>query len=109
MTEEQLSKFLQLVASDANLKSRLEKALDAESVSQLAAEAGITIPAETLANITKTDSSNISEKELESVSGGTVGDIVDTAIKLNNEAPTIAVGLCLMKKGASYIDGFLNG
>ncbi len=69
MSEEQLKAFLEKVKAEASLQARLNAAGDADAVAAIAKEAGFSISAD---DITKVQS-EISEEELEGVSGGKEG------------------------------------
>ena len=69
MSEEQLKSFLEKVKTDTSLQQRLKAAADADAVVSIAKEAGFSISADDL----KKAQSEISEEELEGVSGGTGG------------------------------------
>ena len=66
MSEEQLKAFLEKVKGDTTLQDKLKAAADVEGVIAIAKEAGFMISADEL----KKAQSEISEDELESVSGG---------------------------------------
>ena len=68
MSEEHLKAFLEAVKTDAGLQEKLKAATDADSAVAIAKAAGFVISAEEL----KQAQVEVSEKELESVSGGTV-------------------------------------
>ena len=67
MSEEQLKAFLEKVKGDASLQEKLKAAVNANAVSAIAKEAGFNISADA---ITKSQS-ELSEKDLEGVAGGT--------------------------------------
>ena len=67
MSEEQLKAFLEAVKADAGLQEKLNASVDADAVVAIAKEAGYVISAEDL----QRSQAEISEEELESVSGGT--------------------------------------
>jgi len=69
MSEEQLKAFMVSVKADACLQDKLKMAEDADAVVAIAKAAGFEISAEELKRV----QSEISEEELESVSGGTGG------------------------------------
>ena len=77
MSEEQLKAFLEKAKSDTGLQEQLKVAANADAVVAIAKAAGFLISADNL----KEQAQELSEQELESVSGGT--------------GPTIA--LCLSK------------
>ena len=66
MSEEQLKAFLEAVKADAGLQEKLNSAGDADDVVAIAKAAGFLISAEDL----QRSQEEISEEELESVSGG---------------------------------------
>ena len=68
MSEEQLKAFLEKVKADTSLKEQLKAASDADGVVAIAKEAGFKISAEDLKN-TEVE---LSEEELEGVTGGTI-------------------------------------
>ena len=65
MSEEQLKAFLEKVKADTSLQEKL-KAADADAVAAIAKEAGFSISADDLKA-----QSELSDKELEGVAGGT--------------------------------------
>ena len=69
MSEEQLKAFLEKVKGDTSLQERLEAAGDADAVVAIAKAAGFVISAEELKKASSS-SREISEEELEGVSGG---------------------------------------
>ena len=68
MSEEQLKAFLEKVQGDTSLQEKLKAAADANAVTAIAKEAGFIISAD---DLTKAQS-ELSERELEGVVGGTV-------------------------------------
>ena len=66
MSEEQLKAFLEKVKGDTSLQEKLKAAADANAVTAIAKEAGFSISADDLTNA----QSELSEEELEDVSGG---------------------------------------
>ena len=77
MSEEQLKAFLEKVKGDTNLQEKLKSASDADGVVAIAKAAGFMISAEEL----KKAQSEISEEELESVAGGGMVCIANSAIQ----------------------------
>ena len=69
MSEEQLKAFLEAVKADEGLQEKLKAAGDADAVIAIAKAAGFAISADEL----KKAQSEISEEELEGVTGGTLG------------------------------------
>ena len=69
MSEEQLKAFLEKVQVDTSLQEKLKAAVDANSVAAIAKEAGFMISAD---DLKKDQAIEISEEELEGVTGGTV-------------------------------------
>ena len=67
MSEEQLKAFLEAVKADAGLQEKLKAAGDADAVVAIAKAAGFLISAEELQRA----QAEISEEELEAVTGGT--------------------------------------
>ena len=67
MSEQQLKAFLEKVKSDTSLQEKLKAAPDFYAVTAIAKEAGFSISADDLEN----SQSEISEEELEGVTGGT--------------------------------------
>ena len=67
MSEEQLKAFLEKVISDTSLLEKLKGAVDANAALSIAKEAGFIISAVDLKNA----QSELSDTELESVTGGT--------------------------------------
>ena len=68
MTEEQLKAFLKKVIVDSSLQEKLKAAADSDAVALIANEAGFSFSADDLKNA-QSDLSELSEKELEGVSG----------------------------------------
>ena len=68
MSEEQLKAFLKKVIVDSSLQEKLKAAADSDAVALIANEAGFSISANDLKNA-QSDLSELSEKELEGVSG----------------------------------------
>ena len=68
MSEEQLKAFLEKVKDDTSLQEKLKAAADANAVAAIAKQAGFIISAD---DLTKAKS-ELSEKELEGVAGGTI-------------------------------------
>ena len=68
MSEEQLKAFLKKVKVDSSLQEKLKAAADYDAVALIANEAGFSISANDLKNA-QSDLSELSEKELEGVSG----------------------------------------
>ena len=66
MSEEQLKAFLEAVQADAGLQEQLKAAADADAVVAIAKAAGFLISAEELQRAQE----EVSEEELENVSGG---------------------------------------
>ncbi len=71
MSEEQLKAFMEAVKADAGLQEKLKAAGDADAVVAIAQAAGFAISAEEL----KRAQGEVSEEELEVVSGGGEGQI----------------------------------
>ena len=67
MSEEQLKSFLEKVKADTSLQEKLKAAADDDAALAIAKEAGFMISAEDLKNA----QSEVSEEELEGVTGGT--------------------------------------
>ena len=67
MSEDQLKAFLEKVKADTSLQEKLKGAADADAALAIAKEAGFSISADDLKNA---QSIEISEEELEGVSGG---------------------------------------
>jgi len=67
MSEEQLKAFLEKLKGDTSLQEKLKAAADTDAVVAIAKEAGFSISADDL----KSAQSEISDKELEGVAGGT--------------------------------------
>ena len=70
MSEEQLKAFLEKVQGDSSLQEKLKAAADADAVAAIAKEAGFSIPAN---DLSKSQSAELSDKELEGVAGGLIG------------------------------------
>ena len=71
MSEEQLKAFLEKVKADTSLQEKLKAAADADAVTAIAKEAGFNVSAD---DLTKAQS-ELSDEELEAVSGGTLGPL----------------------------------
>ncbi len=67
MSEEQLKAFLEKLQGDTSLQEKLKAAADANAIAAIAKEAGFSISAD---DLTKAQS-ELSERELEGVAGGT--------------------------------------
>ena len=76
MSEEQLNAFLEKVKADTSLQSKLKAAKDTDAVVAIAKAAGFLVSAEEL--LKKAQTAEISNAELEAVSGGG-----DTIAKIN--------------------------
>ena len=70
MSEEQLKAFLSKVQDDTSLQERLKAAADADAVSAIAKEAGFSISADDLKNAQSDLILELSDEELEGVTGG---------------------------------------
>ncbi|WP_114991464.1 Nif11-like leader peptide family natural product precursor [Synechococcus sp. UW179A] len=66
MSEEQLKAFLEKVKGDTSLQEKLKRAVDTNTVAEIAKNAGFTISADDL----KQAQSKVSDEELEGASGG---------------------------------------
>ena len=66
MPKEQLKAFLEKVKADTSLQEKLKAAADSDAVVAIAKEAGSSLAAEDLKNA----QSELSEEELEGISGG---------------------------------------
>ena len=73
MSKEQLKAFLDKVKGDTSLQEKLKAASDADAVVSIAKEEGFSISVDDLKNA---QSREISEEELEGVSGGVGGHTV---------------------------------
>jgi len=78
MSEEQLKAFMEAVEADAGLQEKLNAAADAEAVVGIAEEAGFLISADLVQGFPDLGS-EISEEELESVAGGLMSLMCDSA------------------------------
>ena len=88
MSEEQLKAFLEKVKADTSLQEKLKAAADSDAVVAIAKEAGFMICADDLTQA----QSELSEEELEGVSGG--GGIVVLGMKLSWWNCTESVCVC---------------
>jgi predicted ribosomally synthesized peptide with nif11-like leader len=70
MSEEQLKAFLEAVKADAGLQEKLKAAKDADAVVTIAKAAGFVISADELQKAQAAQSYELSDEELEGVSGG---------------------------------------
>jgi bacteriocin propeptide, TIGR03798 family len=68
MSEEQLKAFLEAVKADAGLQEKMKAASDPDAVVEIAKAAGYAISVDEI----KKSQAEISEEELEGVSGGTI-------------------------------------
>ena len=66
MSEEQLKAFLEKVKADTSLQEKLNEAADADTVVEIAKEAGFSITAEDMQSSTV----ELSDEELEGAAGG---------------------------------------
>ena len=69
MSEEQLKAFLEKVKADTSLQEKVKAASDADGFAAIAKEAGFKISAE---DLKKAQLTELSEEELEGVTGGTI-------------------------------------
>ncbi len=71
MTEEQLKAFLSKVQADTSIKERIEAAINADAIVEIAKELGFSISTESLKDCAEQvkSQSSLSEEELENVSG----------------------------------------
>jgi predicted ribosomally synthesized peptide with nif11-like leader len=69
MSEEQLNAFLEKVKADTSLQEKLNGAADADTVVEIAKEAGFAITAEDIQS-TQSATIELSDEELEAASGG---------------------------------------
>ena len=69
MSEEQLKAFLEKVKGDTSLQEKLNGAADADTVVEIAKEAGFSINAEDIQPM-KSATVELSDEELESAAGG---------------------------------------
>jgi predicted ribosomally synthesized peptide with nif11-like leader len=70
MSEEQFKAFQEAVQADAGLQEKLKTAGDADSVVAIAKAAGFVISAEELEAAASAQVGNLSDEDLESVTGG---------------------------------------
>ena len=68
MSEEQLKAFLEKVQGDTSLQEKLKAAANSDAVLAIAKDAGFMISADDLTQV----QSELSDEELEGVSGGTI-------------------------------------
>jgi len=76
MSEEQLKAFLEAVKADAGLQEKLKAAADADAVVAIAKEVGFMIFADELLERAQAVGEELSDEELEGVTGGTVGLLI---------------------------------
>ena len=88
MSEEQLKAFLEKVKADTSLQDRLKAAKSQDEVVSIAKERGHNFGTEHI--------SQLSEKELESVSGGTITPIV-TAQMVSKQFHTLSIEIEISK------------
>ena len=69
MSEEQLKAFLENVKGDTSLQEKLKEAADADTVVEIAKEAGFAISAEDIQSM-QSATVELSDHELEQVAGG---------------------------------------
>ena len=72
MSEEQLKAFLDAVKADEGLQEKLKAASNADAVEAIAMGAGFVISAEELKKAKESPQAELSNEELEGVSGGTL-------------------------------------
>ena len=84
MSEEQLKAFIEKVKADTTLQEKLKVAADADAALAIANEAGFAITAEDIPS-----STDLSDEELEAITGGTVA----TAIGFFYNLFTLATGI----------------
>ena len=82
MTLDQLKAFLEKVKSDTSLQEKLIAAADAEAVAAIAKEAGFSLSAEEL-----NKASELSEEDLEGISGGYFYAFTSDQAGPNNPSP----------------------
>ena len=82
MSEEQLKAFLEKVRTDTSLQEKLKTAADANAVVAIAKEAGFSISADEL-----NKASELSEEELEGISGGYFYAFTDRQAGPDNPSP----------------------
>ena len=70
MSEEQLKAFLEKVKGDTTLQEKLQGASDANSIAAITKEAGFSISADDLKNAQSDLILELSDEELEGVTGG---------------------------------------
>ena len=73
MSEEQLNAFLEKVKSDTELQNKLNGAADADTVMEIAKEAGFLIAAEDFQSM-QSATAELSDEELEEAAGGRNAD-----------------------------------
>jgi predicted ribosomally synthesized peptide with nif11-like leader len=76
MSEEQLKAFLDAVKADAGLQEKLNAAADADAVVAIAKEVGFMISADELLERAQAVGEELSDEELEGVTGGTWGLVI---------------------------------
>jgi len=89
MSEEQLKAFLEAVKADAGVQEQLKAAADADAVVAIAKETGFIISADDLKNAL----SEISDEELEGVTGGAAGHdrqhVFEIGVRFFNSNPEV--------------------
>ena len=82
MSEEQLKAFLETVKADASLQEKLNAAADSDAVVAIAKETGFSISADEL-----NTASELSEEDLEGISGGYFYAFTSDKAGPNNPSP----------------------
>ena len=82
MSEEQLKAFMEKVKADTSLQEKLKAAADSDAVVAIAKEAGFSLSAEEL-----NKASELSEEDLEGISGGYFYAFTSDQAGPNNPSP----------------------
>jgi predicted ribosomally synthesized peptide with nif11-like leader len=82
MSEEQLSALLAKLNEDPGLREKLKGAADLDAAVGMAKEAGFDVSKDDYERYLANQTVELSDEELEGVSGGIVGLMLDLAIKL---------------------------
>ena len=89
MSEEQLKALQKAVQADAGLQEKLKAAADADAVVAIAKATGFVISVEELEAAASAQSGELSDKELESVTGGVANVPILAITQQNNCTSTI--------------------
>jgi predicted ribosomally synthesized peptide with nif11-like leader len=101
MSEEQLKAFLDAVKADAGLQEKLKAAADADAVVAIAKEVGFMISADELLERAQAVGEELSDEELERVTGGTWGLVIVGGAALGFGAAVAGMSLAGLTTGVN--------